>query len=498
MVQNIIILGGGSAGFLAAISLKHLAPKLNVTVIRSREIGIIGVGEGSTLALPIYLHKTLKIDPGEFLRVAQPVWKLGIRFIQWGPREFFDYTFSPNLHAIWNDFARPVGYFVDEDFAYSSLSSALMTHDRAFARDKQGRPILNHDFGYHIENRHFVEFVERHANSLGIRIVEDTVESVAQDDRGISSLCLRSGQTVTADLYVDCSGFASVLLGKTLQEPFVSYKSTLYCERAIIGGWERTDEPIKVYTTCETMDAGWAWQIEHEHRINRGYVYAPAFISDEQAEAEFRRKNPKLGPTRIVPFISGRYERAWVKNVCAIGNACGFVEPLEATSLGVICDESSALAYSLVESQFDPAEMTRKAYNRRIAAKWDHIRRFLAIHYRFNTRLETAFWRECREKVDLCDIAEFVDVYREIGPSFFHRQTYLDLLDQFQLEGYFTLLVGQCVPYRCRYTPTPTELELWGKIRAHLKSQAMAGYTVQDALALFRRPEWQWDPKLYA
>ena len=139
------------------------------------------------------------------------------------------------------------------------------------------------------------------------------------------------------DLYIDSSGFASVLLGKALAEPFISFQSSLFDDRAVVGWWPRGEEPIQPYTTAESMSAGRNWRIDHETRIDRGYVYCSAYISDTDAEAEFRTKNPKVSDTRIVKFKTGRYVRGWVKNVVAIGNASGFVEPLESTALGALC-----------------------------------------------------------------------------------------------------------------------------------------------------------------
>ncbi len=199
---------------------------------------------------------------------------------------------------------------------------------------------------------------------------------------------------VQADFWIDCSGFSSFLLGKTLHVPFVSFKRSLFCDRAVVGGWERgPDEVIKPYTTAETMDSGWCWQIDHDHRVNRGYVYSSAFISDAEAEGEFRRKNPKVGPTRVVRFVSGYYERAWEKNVVAIGNSAGFVEPLESTALMVICDESWMLARSLAEADLSPGKAIADVYNKWCRQNWESIRGFLALHFRFNKRLETPFWR---------------------------------------------------------------------------------------------------------
>jgi tryptophan halogenase len=498
MIQRIIVLGGGSAGFLAAISLRVRLPHVAVTVIRSKEIGIIGVGEGSTLAFPLYLHGYLKVDPAEFVRAAKPTWKLGLRFTHWGPRPFFDYTFAPQLHVRWNDLAKPIGFYVDEVFDYANVNSSLCSANRIFAKGRQGEPVVNRDFGYHVENVNFVGFLEQYAQRVGVRIVEDTVDQVMLDERGVAGLKLKSGGTAEADLYVDCSGFASVLLGKALGERFISYKPTLYCDRAVVGGWERgAEEPIRPYTTCEGMEAGWCWQIDHENRVNRGYVYSSGFISDEAAEREFRGKNPKVRETRVVKFVSGRYERCWVKNVVAIGNASGFVEPLEATSLGAICDESYMLAEMLADGGLDPGEQAIRQYDKRCGIKWDFIRDFLSIHYRFNTRFETGFWRECREKVGMFGAAEFVDYFVENGPSTLFRQSFFDDLNQFGMEGYLSLLVGQRVPYRKRYVPPGNEAALWNEIRAHLRAQGQNGYTVKEALEAVRSGRWTWGVEFF-
>jgi hypothetical protein len=140
-------------------------------------------------------------------------------------------------------------------------------------------------------------------------------------------------------------------------------------------------------------------------------------LSDDEAEQKFRAKNPKVETTRPVKSVSGRYERSWVKNVVGIGNSSGFVEPLESTSLGVICDESDSLVNSLIECNCRPTLTIVRQYNKRFALKWDNIRDFLSVHYTFNTGLDTPFWRECRDKCDLADAAEVVEYYQENGPA---------------------------------------------------------------------------------
>jgi tryptophan halogenase len=497
MITSVLVLGGGTAGFTAALTLKIRMPQLAVTVLRSKEIGVIGVGEGTTPNVPSHFFGYLGSNPAELHAQAQPSWKLGIRFL-WGPRPHFDYTFGRQTDWKYHALPKNNGYYCDESFEYADICSALMNHDRAFVRQPNGDQLITREFGLHIENEKFVNYVENKAASIGIPILDDTVAEVRQDERGIAGLLLKSGKQLEADLYVDCSGFRSVLLGQALAEPYVSFKSTLFCDRALAGPWTRTVEPIKPYTTAETMDAGWAWQIEHPNHINRGYVYSSAFISDEDAEREFRAKNPKVTTTRLLKFPSGRYSNSWVKNVVAIGNASGFVEPLEATSLHVICDEARFLTQILEESDRQPSHSLQESYNCLVAREWDEIRQFLALHYRFNDRLDTPFWRACRADVDLVTAQPLVDYYRENGPSTFARNTLLQPLDIFGMEGYLTLLVGQKVPYRRTSTPSASEWQIWNSIRAQHKALAEKGLTVPEAFAAIAAPTWRWKPGYFA
>lgn len=490
MINRVIILGGGSAGFVAALTLKQKLPAVDVLVIRSKEIGIIGVGEGSTFALTRFLHDYLRVDERTFFAIARPTFKLGLRFI-WGTRPYFNYTFGPGPEVMTPELPRSFGFYADEDMEYWDLYSAMMTHDRAFQRAGVG-PRFHSSLAYHFENDKFVQFLEEYAKGVGVRILDDTVQEVKQDQAGVSGLVLKSGSVQTADLYVDCSGFASVLLGKTFAEPFVSYRSSLFCDRAVVGGWDRSDEVIKPYTTCQTMNSGWCWQIEHEHRINRGYVYCSDFISDEEAEKEFRAESPNVTATRTVRFVSGRYERRWVKNVVAIGNASGFVEPLEATALGVLAMQSRHLAQTLIDSDRRPTPTQIACTNLDHVREWDAIRRFIAIHYKYNTRLQTPFWRECREKTDLAGAQPIVDYYRENGPCSYWVSTLFNGGDQFGFAGYVTLLMGQQVPFR-KTPPTEAERKIWQSRRQRNKDAALGAMTVKEALDVIHSPKWTWE-----
>ena len=245
------------------------------------------------------------------------------------------------------------------------------------------------------------------------------------------------------------------------------------------------------------MNAGWAWQIEHEHQINRGYVYSSAFISDEQAEQEFREKNPKVGTTRVVKFVAGSYRRHWVKNVVAIGNAGGFVEPLQSTSLAVICELCAGLVRALVEGGQRHSESQTARFNHLASFLWSSVRNFLAVNYKFNSRIETPFWRACLHDVDLAGAAEVAEYYRANGPSTAWAPHLVSPLDPFGYEGYLTMLVGQKAPHDSPYEPSPQEWQFWNAARAQFLARARNALTIRESLDSIRQPGWQWNVEPY-
>lgn len=499
MVKDVIILGGGTAGFLMALSLRRRLPNIRVRLVRSPSLGVIGVGEGSTTDLPAFIHGYLGIPPDEFHREVKPSLKLGIKFV-WGQGDGYHYGFGGALRQCVRETGLPVGFLCDRSLSGVDMSTALMEKGKVFLRHADGPwPDVRQTVGYHIENAALVGWLERHAARLGVEVLDgDLAEAVRAGD-GLSAIRLADGREIAGDLFVDASGFRSELLGKALGTPFVSYADSLICDRALVGGWGRTDEPILPYTVAETLSSGWSWQIEHPGRINRGYVYCSRFISDADAEREFRARNPRLGPTRIVPFVPGRYARQWVGNVFAVGNASGFVEPLEATSLLVIAHECRILCAALAESGGEVGPAMRGTVDRILGRLWDEIRDFLALHYRFNRRVDSPFWRHCHEHVALHGAQRWVDFYRENGPTLVAE---IDLLapvqSVFQLEGVWTHLVGMGVPHARAGRATESERAGWARhVASHLEAAARDGMTVEQTLAVYADPRWGWTPGFY-
>jgi len=241
------------------------------------------------------------------------------------------------------------------------------------------------------------------------------------------------------------------------------------------------------------MDAGWSWQIEHEHHINRGYVYASQAISDDEAAAEFLRKNPKAPQSpRVVKFRSGSYRRQWVENVCAIGNAGGFVEPLEATALMIVCSNVQTLVEMLTRSHLAPTPTWRALFNELTAQSWSDIRDFLALHYKVNTAIDTPFWQHCRADTDISNIAGLLEFYAENGPTGFCRYRLPRSENDFGVEGFLVMLVGNRVPYAAKHIATEAERQRWERHRAEFNARAQSGFDVKETLAYIRNPGWEW------
>ena len=493
MIHSVLVLGAGSAGLIAAISIKRKIPQLDVRVVRSPSLGVIGVGESTTPNFPRHIFEYLGIPRKRFYELAQPTWKLGIKFL-WGSRGRFDYTFSPQLDVHYGDLAKPAGFYCDENFDSISLPGALMRQEMAFLREANGAPAIHPWHAFHIENKKFVQILELVAREHSIHFTDGKVTGVQRGPAGISAVDVEDGQRLTADFFVDASGFRSELLGKALEEPFVSFSNSLFCDRAVIGGWKRTDETIQPYTTAETMDCGWAWQIDHQSLINRGYVYCSGAISDTAAADEFYRKNPRITDApQIVKFRSGCYKRQWVGNVVALGNSSGFVEPLESTALMLLCSHIQTLVDFFLHSDLKPTQTMRNLFNDVTHASWQDIRSFLAIHYKFNNMLDTPFWKQVRAEADVSSVGGLLEFYKENGPTGFCRYRMPQTQSDFGLEGYLVMLVGNQVPYDNRYKIPDSERRIWEQRRAGFIQQASRGIRSEEALAYVKHPAWKWN-----
>ncbi len=492
-LQNAVILGGGSAGLLTAVALRRLLPELKVTLVRSPNIPVIGVGESTTTYVPKFLHTILGLDRRQFFERVEPVWKLGIRF-EWGaPAEsHFNYSFDNMMIYESPSLRKPAAFYCLDDAGDAGHFSALM--DRCLApcvATAQGHMVAE-GVAYHINNPKFLAYLEGKADEFGAEIISGDVVAAAQNETGdVTHLQLDDGRTIEGDLFFDCSGFRSVLLSKYFDQDYVSYAGALCCDRTLVGNWQR-DDAVQPYTTAETMRHGWCWRIDFLDHVNRGYVYCSQFCDADEAAEEMRATNPQLGDDlELIEFPSGRLENFWVRNVIAIGNAAAFVEPLESSALHMAAETVAVVCSVLRDSDLRLIPEVPPIINRIFRRKWDDIRDFLALHYRFNRRVDSPFWRHCREHTDLGGAGAVVDLYRKIGPS----ATCIECIAAesiFQFDGYMTQLIGQRVTTEFVNDLSDEDRQAWRARQQQVRHEIAGAIPVREATAVVRGPNWQW------
>jgi len=384
----------------------------------------------------------LGFDVEEFYRKVLPTWKLGIKFV-WGPpgKGGFNYPFDrgPLLES----------HLYEGHGRNFSLSSSLMTADLGLLLEVSGEHVSllpRQPFGYHLDNRRFVAYLREKALERRVHVSDlEIVDAVlAPDGESIDRLVTSDGATLKYDFYVDCTGFRSLLIEKALRSKYVSYSESLYTDSAVVANAPHSGH-IKPYTTAETMNSGWCWNIPQVDEDLLGYVFSSAFCSADEAEAELREKNPGAHDLWSLKFRSGRHEEFIKGNVAAVGNSYGFVEPLESTAIFVICREALLLARHFEAIRSNPS--VTHSLNTLLGSIWDYIRWFLSIHYRFNDRITTPFWRECRAGVVIDGAAPILSLFRQAAPLTYREGvTSFAGGPNFDAFGYDALLFGQGVP----------------------------------------------------
>jgi tryptophan halogenase len=485
-IRTVGVIGGGTAGYLAALALRAKRPGLDITLVESPTVPIIGVGESTVPLMLTFLHNYLGIDPVELYRRVRPTWKLGIRF-NWGPDpEGFmaPFDWAANSIGIRGSLA------AQGNINAATMQALFMQADRTPVYELDGGEhvsLMKHlPFSYHLDNAMFVAFLTELARERGVRHVDAKIGDVvlADQDR-VDHLRMTDGRQLRFDMYVDCTGFRSVLLGKALGVPFHSYADSLFTDSAVTGNLAHGGR-LKPYTTATTMDAGWCWTIPTRDSDHLGYVYSSAALSDDDAAAELTDRYPGVEADRVVRFRVGRHAQAWRGNVMAIGNSYAFVEPLESTGLLMITHSILALVNTLPASWSQPH--ARDLVNQHLAGRWDAIRWFLAAHYRFNTRLDTPFWKNVRDNADASGLGPLLDAFAAGAPLSASDPITWTLANSsapafYGLAGIDTILLGQGVP--ARLLPLAEPLDAWRKRKAAADVLVSRSLPQHEALAAF-------------
>lgn len=396
--EKIIIVGGGSAGWMAAAALSNaFGATKKIILIESDAIGTVGVGEATIPAVKSF-NKLLGIDEAEFMRNTQGTFKLGIQFENWGAKgDVYMHPFGlvgkdswmANFQHFWLK-ANRMG--VAKSYFDYSLNIRAANSNKFFIDPNSGV-----DYAYHFDAGLYAAYLRKYSEVRGVERIEGVIDTVqtCPDSGFIQSVNLNSGQTIDGDIFVDCSGFRALLIEHTLHTGFEDWSHWLPCDRAIAVQTESAGEPIP-YTRSIAHQSGWQWCIPLQHRVGNGLVYCSRYISDDDAKKlllENLEGTTRTEP-RLIKFRTGRALKQWNKNCIAIGLASGFLEPLESTSLHLIQTGIVRLIRMFPGDSINQSEVDE--YNRQSQFEYERIRDFIILHYHITQRTDSPFWNYCR------------------------------------------------------------------------------------------------------
>lgn len=446
-LRSIVILGGGTAGWMAAAALARFAPHLSITLVESEAIGTVGVGEATIPQIRLF-NSALGLDEGEFLRETRGSFKLGIEFAGW------THEGDSYMHAF-GSIGRPAGLlpfqhywlrakrlgFAKPLIRYSANELAARTMRVPAGARAPGTPEL--PYAYHFDAALYAAYLRRYAEARGVTRVEGKVASVERDGESgdIAALLLENGIRVEGDFFIDCSGFRGLLIEGELGAGYEDWTHWLPCDRALAVPCASSGD-FTPYTRSTARMAGWQWRIPLQHRIGNGYVYSSAHISDDEAAAVLLANldGAPEGDPRPLRFTTGMRKRQWVGNCLAIGLAAGFLEPLESTSIHLAQSAISRFLAVLPAGRPDPAMVDW--FNAQAAFEWSRVRDFIVLHYWANARHGEPLWDDVRAMALPETLRAKIDQWQASG--FIHREHE----ELFTEVGWFQVLAGQEVEVR--------------------------------------------------
>ncbi len=407
LLNRVVIVGGGTAGWMTAAALGHLleGSPTKVALVESEAIGTVGVGE-ATIPPIIAFNTMLGIDEDEFVRETNATFKLGIEFVDWLEKghsyihpfgdfgrdfdaiPFYQYWLQRNLNGEKDDL-----------FSYSLMVEACR-------REKFMRPITDRpqsayagiNYAFQFDASLYAAFLRRFAEGKGVERIEGRISNVAQDSASghVQSVELDSGQSIEGDFFIDCSGFRGLLIEQAMQSGYEDWRKWLPCDRAVAIPCSRDAFPIP-YTRATAREAGWQWRIPLQHRTGNGYVYCSEFLDDDDAESTLRANldGEPIADANRLRFVTGHRKEFWKGNVLALGLAAGFMEPLESTSIHLVQTSIARLLTHFPDKRFSQPDID--AFNARTLREYIRVRDFLVLHYTATKRDDTAFWRHCQQ-----------------------------------------------------------------------------------------------------
>ena len=441
-MQSLVIVGGGTAGWMAAAAIARFAPHLAISLVESEAIGTVGVGEATIPQIHLF-NSALGIDEADFVRETKATFKLGIEFAGWAREgESYMHAFGSigrpagtmPFHQLWlraqaAGIAKPL-------IRYSLNELAARTMRMRIGRRVPGAPEM--PYAYHFDAGLYAAFLRRHAEANGVIRHEGKVENVELDGekRRIRALNLDGDRRIEGDFFIDCTGFRGLLIEGALGTGYDDWSHFLPCDRALAVQCESGGD-FTPYTRSTARKGGWQWRIPLQHRIGNGMVYSSAHWSDEEA-AETLLANldgKALFDPRLIGFTTGKRRKHWNGNCLAIGLAAGFMEPLESTSIHLIQSAISRFLAVLPAADPDPAMVDW--FNAQADFEWTRTRDFLVLHYHANARHGEPLWDHCRSMPLPDTLTAKLDQWRAAGHL--HREHE----ELFTEVGWFQVLAGQ-------------------------------------------------------
>lgn len=419
---DIVIAGGGTAGWVAAATFaRFLGNAASITLVESDEIGTVGVGE-ATIPQIHNLIIGLGLDQADFVRRTNATFKLGIEFDGWGSDgSSFIHSFGQTgrgvglipFRQLWLR-GRALGVASEfGDYAFNIAAARL----GRMATKTASNTIPELSYAYHFDASLFARMLRDYAEQRGVQRVEGLIVDVERDGESgnIAGLTLDGERRVAGDFFIDCTGFRSLLLGKTFGVSYLDWSKWLPCNSALAVACESSDS-FRPLTQAMARPAGWQWRIPLQHRTGNGHVYCRELMSDDEAASILLSTldAQPLGDPRPIRFTSGRRELFWAGNCLALGLAAGFMEPLESTSIHLVQSALGRLL-NLLPRDLSDISAARDTFNRLSAIEWARIRDFITLHYFANERNGEAFWDECRRMELPSTLAEKIELFREAG-----------------------------------------------------------------------------------
>jgi tryptophan halogenase len=444
-IRRVVILGGGTAGWMTAAALsRSFGRSVSITLLESEEIGTVGVGE-ATIPTIHWFNDLIGLDEAEFLRATRATFKLGIEFVDWaapGSRYFHPFgQFGASLPGVGfhHRWLKAQAEGLELPLSDLSLAGRLAAQGRFAKPGGDGRSILSTlGYAYHFDAGLYAAYLRGLSERHGVRRIEGKMQAVERHPETgfVTALTTERGERLEGDLFVDCSGFSALLIGKAMGEVFEDWSHWLPCNSAVAVPCARTAATTP-FTRSTARAAGWQWRIPLQHRTGNGYVYASRHISDDEAAATLLANldGEALAEPRMLRFVAGMRRRAWRGNVVAIGLASGFLEPLESTSIHLIQSGIAKLLTLFPERNCDPALADR--YNQLLGRDMDGIRDFLILHYHATSGRDEPLWRHCRTMTLPDTLLAREEQYRRSG------RLMLDPEELFRDASWLAVLNGQ-------------------------------------------------------